>query len=215
MRRTSTYSTIAVSLLVAAALVGCGLEVKPSGFLKDYSQLKPSDRVEGAMIYQSPAKPLKLYDKFIVDPIVMHFAPDAKGGGIDPDTLNDLATYFHAEITKMLSEGGYKVVKEPGPGVLYVRAAITQIDKTVPVANIHPGMKITGIGLGGASMEAEGLDSQTKEVVFAVTDSQKGSRLDMAGGFQTYGNAKTVMKGWADVLVARVDEAHGRTAQKK
>ena len=67
-------------------------------------------------------------------PAPVHFAPDAKGGGIDPDTLNDLATYFHSEVTKLLSENGYSVVKAPGPGVLYVRAAITQIDKTVPVA---------------------------------------------------------------------------------
>jgi len=210
MKETKKIGIFAFTVLCAVALVGCGLEVKQSGFLKDYSQLKPSDRVDGTMIYENPAKPLKAYNKFMVDPVVVHFAPDAKGGGIDPDTLNDLATYFHSEVTKLLSENGYSVVKAPGPGVLYVRAAITQIDKTVPVANIHPGMKMTGIGLGGASMEAEALDSETKEVVFMVTDSQKGSRLDMAGGFQSYGNAKSVMKGWAERFVARLDEAHGR-----
>ena len=212
--KATTISMLVFVLVCAVALVGCGLEVKQSGFLKDYSQLKPSDKVDGTMIYENPAKPLKAYDKFMIEPIVVHFAPDAKGGGIDPDTLNELTTYFHSEVTKMLTENGYSVVKEPGPGVLYVRAAITQIDKTVPIANIHPGMKMTGIGLGGASMEAEAVDSQTKEVVFLVTDSQNGSRLDMAGGFQSYGNAKSVMRGWAERFVARLDEAHGRAAKK-
>ena len=42
--------------------------------------------------------------------VIVHFAPNAKGAGI------------------------YGVVTEPGPGVLRVRAAITDIDKTVPIA---------------------------------------------------------------------------------
>jgi hypothetical protein len=202
-------------LLLAAALTigatGCGLEAKRSGFLSDYSQLQPSDKFEGTMIYWNPAKPLKVYDRFLVEPVVVHFAPDAKGGGIDPETLNELAAYFHEETVKGLTESGYTVVKAAGPGVLRVRAAITQVDKTVPVANIHPAMKMSGLGLGGASMEAEGTDSQSNDRVFAVTDSRKGSRLDITGGLQWYGNAKGVMAEWAKRFVARVDEAHGKT----
>src|SRR5258705_2330778 len=113
MKETKKIGIFAFTVLCAVALVGCGLEVKQSGFLKDYSQLKPGDRVDGTMIYENPAKPLKAYNKFMVDPVVVHFAPDAKGGGIDPDTLNDLATYFHSEVTKLLSENGYSVVKAP------------------------------------------------------------------------------------------------------
>jgi hypothetical protein len=209
----AAWVRMVLAVALTGALSGCGLEVKQSGFLKDYSQLKPSPRAEGTMVYENPATPLKNYTTFMVDPVVVHFAPDAKGGGIDPDTLNDLATYFRTELVKGLKDSGYTVVEAPGPGVLEVRAAITQIDKTVPVANIHPAMKMTGIGLGGASMEVEGLDTQSKAQVFAVTDSQKGSRLDLAGGFQWYGNAKSVMSEWAKRFVARLDEAHGKTKQ--
>jgi len=192
-------------------LTGCGLEARRSGFLGDYSQLKPNEKYEGTMLYVNQAKPLKAYDRFIIDPVVVHFAPDAKGGGIDPDTLNELAVYFHDQVVKGLTDSGYTVVKEPGAGVLRVRTAITQIDKTVPVANIHPAMKMSGLGLGGASMEAEGTDSQSSDRVFAVTDSRKGSRLDVTGGLQWYGNAKSVMADWAKRFVAGVDEAHGKT----
>jgi hypothetical protein len=199
-----------LGIALAAALAGCGLQVQRSGFLGDYSQLKPSPRSEGTLVYENPARPLKGYSSFIVDPVVVHFAPDAKGSGVDPDTLNDLATHFRQELLKALADGGYTIAKAPGPGVLQVKAAITQIDRTVPVANVHPAMKMSGLGLGGASMEAEGLDSQSRERVFAVMDSQKGSRLDMAGGFQWYGNAKSVMSEWAKRLVARLDEVHGK-----
>jgi hypothetical protein len=191
-------------------LAACSLDVQRSGFLGDYSQLKPSPTVEGAMVYLNPATPLKNYSKFIVDPVVAHFAPDAKGGGIDPKTLDELTDHFHAEMVKALTEGGYAVVNAPGPGVLEIRTAITQIDKTVPVANIHPAMKMSGLGLGGASMEAEGIDTATKTRVFAVTDSQKGSRMDITGGLQWYGNAKGVMSDWAKRLVKKLDEEHGK-----
>ena len=196
---------------LTVGLVGCTLEAQRSGFLGDYSQLTPSPTMEGAMVYVNPATPLRNYSKFIVDPVVAHFAPDAKGGGIDPKTLDELTDHFHAEMVKALTEGGYAVVKDPGPGVLEVRAAITQIDKTVPVANIHPAMKMSGLGLGGASMEAEGIDTATKTRVFAVTDSQKGSRMDITGGLQWYGNAKGVMSDWAKRLVKKLDEEHGKT----
>jgi hypothetical protein len=201
---------LVLGLALAAGLTGCGLEAKRSGFLDDYSQLQPNPKYEGTMLYLNPQKPLKDYNSFIVEPVVVHFAPDSKGGGIDPETLNELAVYFHDQAVKGLTESGYKVVKDAGPGVLRVRTAITQIDKTVPVANIHPAMKMTGLGLGGASMEAEGTDSQSKDRVFAVTDSRKGSRLDITGGLQWYGNAKSVMEEWAKRFVARVDEAHGK-----
>jgi hypothetical protein len=195
-------------------LAGCAGHAQRSGFLKDYSQLKPSPDVASAMVYVDAARPLKGYDKFIVDPVVLHFAPEAKGAGIDPETLRELTEHFRAELVRTLTAGGYQVVTEPAPGVLRIRAAITDISKTVPVANIHPAMKMSGVGLGGASMEAEGLDAPTQQRVFAVVDSQTGSRLGIVSGLQIYSHAKEVMTGWAQRLVKRVDEAHGKVAKK-
>lgn len=210
MSRGTQARGVALGMVLAVGLAGCGLQAQKSGFLADYSQLKPSEKHEGTMVYVNPAKPIKDYNSFMIEPVVVHFAPDSKGGGIDPETLNELAAYFHDQVVEGLTKSGYKVVKQPGAGVLKVRAALTQIDKTVPVANIHPAMKMTGLGLGGASMEAEGTDSQSNDRVFAVTDSRKGSRLDITGGLQWYGNAKGVMREWAERFVAGVDEAHGK-----
>ncbi len=211
MSRRTQRRGVVLGVVLAVGLTGCGLQAQKSGFLGDYSQLKPSEKYEGTMIYSNPAKPLKDYNSFMIEPVVVHFAPDSKGGGIDPETLNELAVYFHDQVVQGLTKSGYKVVKQPAAGVLKVRAAITQIDKTVPVANIHPAMKMTGLGLGGASMEAEGTDAQSNDRVFAVTDSRKGSRLDITGGLQWYGNAKSVMQEWAERFVAGVDAAHGKT----
>ncbi len=75
--------------------------------------------------------------------------------------------------------------------------------------NIHPATKLSGIGLGGASMEAEALDSQTGERVFAVVDTREGNRLSIGAGLSELGHAQQVIKHWIERFVNRVDRAHG------
>ncbi len=199
----------AVAIVFLGFVAGCATQqAARSGFLGDYSQLKPDPAFDGARRYQNPAKPLKQYQKFMVDPVVVHFAPNAKGTAISPGKLKELADYFHDRAVEELSKR-YQVVQKPGPGVLRVRAAITGIEKTTPILNIHPAMKISGIGLGGASMEAEAVDSQTRERVIAVVDSRQGSRASIGAGLQTFGHAKQVMDFWIERFITQLDKAHG------
>ena len=163
--------------LIAFALTGCGApDTARSGFLRDYSSLKPSPVVEGALHYQNPSRPLSMYDKFILERVQISFAPGAAGVAVDPDELKMLTEYFRNEAVKALSVR-YKVVDEPGPRVLRIRAAITDVRKAKVAMNIHPATKLSGVGLGGASMEAEGIDSQSGERVLATVDSRQGSRM--------------------------------------
>jgi hypothetical protein len=138
----------------------------------------------------------------------VHFAPNAKGTALDPAKLKKLSDYAYDEVAKALSER-YTVVTAPGPGVLRLRTALTDIKKTTPALNIHPATKLSGLGLGGASMEAEALDSQTGERVFAVVDTRQGDRLAIAAGLDPLGHAKQVIRHWIERFVKRVDKAHG------
>ena len=220
-RRIVSFRGFGTLCLVIVVLVGFGSlgEVRAqskrySGFLGDYSKLKKSRKLEGAMSYENPSKSLKEYDKFIIDRVVVHFAPNAEGIGVDPLRVKQVADYLHREMWQALSIR-YQVVDTPGPGVLRIRAAITDIKTTVPIMNIHPGTKLlgqlTGLGLGGASMEWEAVDSQTGERVLAVVDSRKGgfNPFPSGAGFDEVGHAEEVMRHWAKRFVGRVDKAHG------
>ncbi len=201
--------TTALAIIFLGFVAGCATQqAAKSGFLSDYSQLKPDAAFDGARRYQNPAKPLKQYQKFMVDPVVVHFAPNAKGTAINPGEIKNLADYFHNKAVEELSKR-YQVVQEPGPGVLRVRAAITGIEKTTPILNIHPAMKMLGIGLGDASMEAEAIDSQIRERVIAVVDSRQGSRALIGAGLQAFGHAKQVMDFWVERFIKQLDKAHG------
>ena len=57
-------------------------------FLKDYSQLKPDPAGRADLIYMANLEKLKQYKKFIIDPVIVHFAPNAKGTTINPSDLN-------------------------------------------------------------------------------------------------------------------------------
>ncbi len=182
-------------------------QTRTSGFLVDYSELKPSKELRGALVYDHPAVTLKDFNKFIVEPIAVHFAPGADGVTIDPAKLFELAQYLRSRAVKALNEK-YQVVNNSGPGVLRIRAAITGIERSIPILNIHPGTKLLGIGLGGASMEAEAVDSVTGERILAVVDSQSGDRTSLFAGLSEFSHAKQVMDMWVERFMSRLDSAH-------
>ena len=207
MKNLRKAMTATIGVLALGALAACGTTpTAKSGFLSDYSQLRPDPKIEGQLSYRNPSKKVTAYKKFLIDPVVVHLAPNAKGKTLDPGDLKAMADFFRNEAVKALSKR-YQVVSKPGPGVLYIRVALTDVEVTNTLLNIHPGTKLTGAGLGGASMEAEALDSVTMERIVAVVETQKGSRLSITAGLSKFGHAKEVMKGWVERFVKRLDAA--------
>jgi hypothetical protein len=194
---------------VALALAGCaGGKAGQTGFLKDYSQLKPDPGVDGALRYVNPK--VFTYRQFIVDRVAVYFAPNAKGTGIDPEKLTVLTKYFRDGLTKALAKN-YKVVKRKGRGVARIRLAITDVEETDPLLNIHPAMKLTGAGLGGASMEGELVDSMSGQRLGAIVETRSGSRLSMGAGLNRLGHAKQVIDYWIKRFVGNLDKAQGKS----
>jgi len=201
--------------LMITALVGCigvlsvctKVQAGNSGFLGDYSGLKKSKDVKGARAYFNPDKSLKEYDAFIIDPVRIHFAPGADATAIDPQKTAELAQYFREKLISELKVGGYIVIDKPGSNTLTVRMAITDLKKTNKLLNIHPGMKLSGKGLGGASFEGEGVDSVTGERIFAVSHSKKGSRKSMKAGLSEWGHAQQSMDFWTKTFVEHLNAA--------
>lgn len=200
------WITILLFIICGASDEAQTEETVYSLFLQNYWQL--SIDKEGAMSYKNLSKGLKQYNKFMLDPVVVHFAANAKGTAVDPAKLVQLTDYAHRELVKGLSKR-YQVVGSPGPGVLRIRSAITDIKKALSAHDIKPGEESFGVGLGGASMEAEGLDSQTGERVIAVVDSRQGEKISTAERFDEFGHAKEVIRYWIMRFVRRLDKAHG------
>ncbi len=180
----------------------CASTPSPTGFLSDYSQLREAAQ----SLRYIDAQSLKNYTRFIVEPVKAYSHAGAKC--LDPEMMRKLTIRLHDKLIEGLSKN-YQVVTAPGPGVGRVRAAITDIDASTPMLNTLPTTKLSGLGLGGASMEGELLDSRTGAQIAAVVQAGKGSRMSFAGMTRD-GDARAVIDGWVVRFLQRLDEAHGR-----
>jgi len=115
-----------------------------SGFLGDYSDLEPHPDRKLMLVYRKHPGVMAEYDSFLIDPVLIYFHEDAKGIGVDPQELAELATFLRDEVVAALTEGGaFQVVEEPGPGVMRLRSAITDVVPVNPKKNI--GTSVVGV----------------------------------------------------------------------
>lgn len=203
----------AAGVLGGLLLAGCAtVPPAPSGFLGDYSALKPDAKEPKILYYEKPNVRWMTYTKLMIDPVQVYYSPAAKHRQIEPEELKKLTDYARVALVEAVKDT-YPVVHAPGPGVLRLRAAITDLVPASPAVNIVATAAIMlPVDMGGAAMEAEFLDSQTNERLGAVVDRKIGSPFspgDFVGGFTTWGHAKTAFDGWANMLRESLDEVHG------
>src|SRR5271154_6924286 len=210
--RLNRVRAIVMLTLACTLAAGCAPQ-KQSGFLNDYSKLAPNPKFNGALTYRNPDIDVKKYTTFLIDPIGVSFVPNAQGGAVDPNILDELTEYFRKALIDALIAANYKVVDQPGPGVLQVQIALTGLKRTVRALNIHPLTKLSGVGLGGAAVEAQGIDSETGELVFAYMQVREGDRLALVEGLQEWGHARQAIDAWAKLTVKLLSEDSGAAPQ--
>jgi hypothetical protein len=204
-----------------------GQESRPvSGFLGDYSNLVPDAKNGDLLLYEKDRDAMKKYNKFIFDPITIYLLPEARDRGIDPDDLERLARYFHDAVTDELKKSGrYEIVTTPGPDVLELNVAITNVEPTggkknaavkggaaaVSAATVPGiGLAVPRLSVGRASIEGEMLDSTSGERQVAFVTSRGGRRwFSGLSGFKKWADIETAFRTWAKNFVQRLDEAHG------
>jgi hypothetical protein len=194
-------------------------QIKYSGFLENYPTFRPGPEGGVDFVYLKEGVNFKKYNKVMLDYVVFYLKADSENKGIQADELKELADEFNLAAVKAL-EGAYPIVAEPGADVLRVRVAITGIVPSNPATSgittvIPIGLAISSIkkgvtgkhtGVGGASMEAEFLDSLTNERIAAAIDTKEGSKLS---GLTKFGSAKEAFEFWSGRLRIFLDNVHG------
>jgi hypothetical protein len=203
---------IAVTSLLS---LGCQQtqQVTTSGFLEDYSQLEPWEGDEDVLVYEEPGVNWKQYKRLMIDPIEVHFHPSTQSRKVKPKELDKLTEYFHAKIVKAV-EDAYPVTDIPGPDVLRIRVAITDINPTNTAVNLVSSVAImVPVDLGGAAMEAEFIDSETYERLYVCMEERKGKHSNIMEGTTKLSHAKGAFKYWAKELRKWLDEVNGVEAK--
>ena len=227
MKKVQKLLIVSVSA-AAIALAGCAgspttqggtAAISNSGFLSDYSKLRPLEGADGTYRYIDGSANLKPYNKILIDPVQVFVTPSPDYKGVQPDVLKRMADAFRMEfVGAMLS--GYQVVDKPGPDVLRVRLAITGVQPVKPDLGVTDFIPIKAVfnlardAAGAApqvaemSAEAAVLDGNGR-VVGAVVSTRKADKTLPQGEKITWGNLQAIAATWAKGLRQQVDYARG------
>lgn len=128
--------------------------ISRSGFLTDYARLRPAPGGAGMLCWRDANVDWKRYDKVLIERIHVYVKPGAKPNPIDPTDLKMLLDYFHGAMVKAITPEA-QIVNAPGPGVLRVRIALTELTATNPLESLAgtavPYGFVAEIGSGAAT----------------------------------------------------------------
>jgi hypothetical protein len=215
--------TLFVFLTSASLAIG---GTKYSGFLEEYPAFEADKDRKGAMVYRKAGVNLKSYTKIMIDPLEIWISPKTKYKGIKPNDLKALADTFYEVLVDAL-EPTYPVVNKPGPDVLGIRIAITNVYITkkkrgllgyTPIGLVtSTAIKAIGdnMSIQEAVIEVELLDSQSNERLGALIDQQsktakkKSSIGAVKKGKTSWDEIEQTLKFYAERFRGRMDADHG------
>ncbi|MEZ4598374.1 MAG: DUF3313 domain-containing protein [Syntrophotaleaceae bacterium] len=223
---------LAFFLVLAILLVSCAGKTateeatvaERSGFYTDpYPDFSPGPKDGADLRYLKPGVDFSKYNKIMLDHVLFYPTKESALNGLEADALQELANDFHQAVIKEMQDA-YPLVAEPGPDVLRVRVAITDIKLAKPVANavstvlpvglavsiVKKGVTGASTGVGYASMEMEALDSMTNSRVGAAVDKHVGGKLH---AFTKTGSAEEAFEYWAKRLRIYMDNVHGKNGE--
>ncbi len=217
-----------LTCVLLSGIYGCASGPEPltfSGFLDNYSGIRPASDKSGAWVYRKPGLDFNPYTKIMLDPLVIWPSEHSSYKGMHTGRMWQLALAFHEQMSKALQDG-YTIVQKPGPGVLRLRAALTEVnfvrptDKTsgplLPLVGdivMQTSKTITGSSVttlsGNATIEAELLDSESQERLVAYIEKRKSEKTVITKDPSSLGPIREIFDFWARKLRQRLDEKRG------
>ena len=176
-------------LLCAASALG-----QNNDFLADYSILEKRDGDFVAKVFLVPNAIQRFadYNSVLVDQPEIFIAADSKYKGAKGDQLKALADVARLSTIERLEAGGFAIATEPGPNVLYMRWAITDLYlqkkkrgflSYTPIGMVVHATKSAAvrdlwkkIDIAELSMEIELSDLVTGEILAAAATQRQGLR---------------------------------------
>jgi hypothetical protein len=211
--------TLLFALALAAVPLAASAQTKDgparSGFLADYSQLKPAPDREGVLLYVNPSAGRSGYTKLMFRPVEVFVSEGTEYKGIQPDALKRMTDEFRAAFVKALTPR-YQIVTAAGPDVLEVRTAITGVAPAKPgmhPTDILPIKMVFNIGRAAAghapqvvelTAEMEVLDPSNRRVA-AVVANRKGDKNLQQGEQITWAHLQAISDYWANNFRQRLD----------
>jgi len=172
-----------------------------------YEKLGPGPKDGAKLRWLKPGVDFSKYEEFMIDSVVFFLANESEYKGIDGNEMKELTDAFNLELANALKDK-YPMVSEPGPDVIRIRVAITDMKLSKPVLSgvttiipiglgvslIKKGSTGAWTGSGEIGVELLAIDTMTDEVILAAQDERSAAFTDR---FSKWGSAKDAFKFWA------------------
>jgi hypothetical protein len=124
-----------------------------------------------------------------------------------------LAEEFRKVFVEELEQGGYPVVEASDQDVLLVRPAIIDLDVVAPDTMSAGRSQSFSASSGAMTLYVELYDSVSGEILARASDreaSRFAGSIEWTSRSTNISEARKMLKRWADLLVRKLDEVHGR-----
>jgi hypothetical protein len=125
----------------------------------------------------------------------------------------DLADEFRTVFTQELENGGFPVVEAPDDHVLLIRPAIIDLNVAAPDTNRAGRSDSFTASPGQMTLVIELFDSVSNEILARAIDRRTARNVGNIR-WTTRGTnrdaARRILRRWAGMLVAKLDEVHGK-----
>jgi len=166
---------------------GSGRSFPPSGFLGDYTQLRPGKGGQARLAYLDTAHDFSGYTQVIIEPVEAWKSDPVRFAGVSQAQRETLARAWENELRRAFSDEFQVVDGKARSGALRLRSALT--------AAIGAAENSDASGLQYLEVEAELLDAGTNQRLAAAVDS-KGSAEGSRAGPQV--DAGAAFRDWAE-----------------
>lgn len=220
MKTTYKIFLASIGITMVFAVGGCS-HAQESGFLGNYGGFRETGLLDKNLEYIDRGVDWSQYNAVLIEPVKLYLMrdPEQKEWPTGRESRM-LCSYYTSQLIQAFEKFDVNVAHSPGPGVVEIRSAVTQLSPTnvaenaaaqgtifIPGAGIakeaYKGVTGSTLGMGQASMEVEFLDSETGTRLFGYVAKRTGSSLDIKGQTSRWGVVEQVMKKWAAFLAMK------------
>ena len=188
----------------------------------DCALLSVGNKDQIGLRYVNPSVKWNQYSKILIDPVTFWAGDKTKISGTDQQML---VNYFFQELKEQLGEK-FELVNQPGPGVMKLDVAMTDVETATPVlrsismivpqAHMVSNLKYLATGtmpfVGSAQAEGKLTDSVSGTVMALGVDKRIGGGSFTTGFQWQWGDAENAIDDWIELLVTKL---YGWTSGKE
>ena len=232
----STHATIAMLASAAAlyALVAGCASTPPAApklgppwsgetFLPNYSELKPIGKDWGYVVPNVETAYAALTNGIMVDQPEVFISPKSPYTGAKPADLTAIAEFARTTFEARITAHGYKIVTSKGPGVLYIRSALTDLElkeksrsildytpTTFVISSVYRAVEsfMSKMDIIDVAVQAQYLNAETGQELGAGVVPRGGNGVEL-----TFDQFKALIEVYGDRLACRLD--NGRVPQSQ